>query len=121
MYDFCALKKLVVDLRRFEQQVKVQSGLSLNEAICLCQIHCGTTEPKKLAKTLEVSPSRLSRILDSLQDRSLLMRDIACDDRRTIVIRLTEKGRQITQSLDQLDIPMPHSIKAYLSQLGETQ
>jgi DNA-binding MarR family transcriptional regulator len=48
----------------------------------------------ELWRTLGVTPSVVSRILHSLEERGLIRREVAPDDRRQREVLLTEKGRQ---------------------------
>ena len=111
LYDLCDLRRLVLDLRHFEQTLKDTTALSLNEALCLCQTGKGKGDPGSLSEELELSPSRLSRILDSLERRGLLIRTMSPDDRRAVSIHLTEAGAQLVATLRCTDIAIPHHLE----------
>lgn len=120
MYDLCDLRRLILDLRRFEETLKEQTNLSLNEALCLCQSGKGNLEPSNLAQELEISPSRLSRILDSLETRGFLVRSISEEDRRIINIDLTKKGQQTVETLHCTNISIPRHLEEAIKTLHET-
>ncbi len=120
MYDLCDLRRLILDLRRFEETLKEQTNLSLNEALCLCQTGGGNLDPSSLANELEVSPSRLSRILDSLETKGLLTRSIANTDRRTIQIDLTTTGQQMVETLHCTNISIPNHLQEAIKTLHKT-
>ncbi|MDD4220591.1 MAG: MarR family transcriptional regulator [Sphaerochaetaceae bacterium] len=120
MYDLCDLRRLILDLRCFEDSLKKQTDLSLNEALCLCQTGKGNLDPSGLAHELEISPSRLSRILDSLETKGLLTRSIADADRRTICIDLTTTGQQMVETLHCVDISIPHHLEEAIKTLHKT-
>ncbi|WP_422478455.1 MarR family winged helix-turn-helix transcriptional regulator [Pleomorphochaeta sp. DL1XJH-081] len=113
MYDLCDIRQIMVDLRNFEESLKKETNLSLNEALCLCQTGKGTNEPGSLAKELELSPSRLSRIIEALEQRGLIQRAMATNDRRGVALRLTPQGKTVVEQLHctKIDIP-PHMEKA---------
>ena len=113
MYDLCDIRQIMVDLRHFEESLKKETNLSLNEALCLCQTGKGTNEPGMLAKELELSPSRLSRIIEALEQRGLVERTISVNDRRGVSLHLTTQGETVVEQLHctQIDIP-PHMEKA---------
>ena len=113
MYDLCDIRQIMVDLRHFEDSLKKETNLSLNEALCLCQTGKGTKEPGMLAKELELSPSRLSRIVEALEQRGFVERAMSENDRRGVSLHLTPQGQTIVEQLHctQIEIP-PHMEKA---------
>jgi DNA-binding MarR family transcriptional regulator len=117
MHDLCDVRKLVMDLRRFEEDLKRTTDLSLNEALCLCQAHQGKDDPGTLATELELSPSRLSRILDSLEKRAFIVRSICADDRRTVDIQLTPEGIAMVRQLHCTEIPIPEHLEKAIESL----
>ncbi|MGE4584270.1 MAG: MarR family winged helix-turn-helix transcriptional regulator [Sphaerochaeta sp.] len=107
MIDLCAIRKLQTSLRNLEDQLKKQTGLSFNDALLLCAVNKGIYEPGALAKELELSPSRLTRVLDSLEERNLIKRTLSSADRRSLTISLTEIGNSVVQtySCSEMNIP----------------
>lgn len=120
MYDLCDLRRLILDLRRFEESLKMKTDLSLNEALCLCQTGRGNLDPSSLANELEISPSRLSRILDSLETRGFLTRSISEADRRTIILDLTTTGTQMVKTLHCTNISIPNHLEEAIKILHKT-
>ena len=120
MYDLCDIRQIIVDLKKFEEQLKQETNVSLNEALCLCQTERGTTEPGALARVLDISPSRLSRILDSLEQRNLIRRSISQTDKRVFTITLTDDGSALLAKLHCTSIAMPHHIEQAIETLHET-
>ena len=54
----------------------------------------------KLADRMELSPSRLTRIIDGLEEKRFVRRDIGSHDRRVMVVSLTEPGKKIQRQLE---------------------
>ena len=54
-----------------------------------------------LAKKMNLSNSRLTRIIDGLFLKSIIRRDIGTHDRRVMEIMLTKEGLKITQNLNE--------------------
>ncbi len=107
MVDLCSIRKIQVALRRFEESLKEETGLSLNDAMCLCAIEKGYAEPGLLAVQLELSPSRLSRVLDSLEARNLIARNVAEGDRRNITVSLTKAGTRLIAKYKCAEVNLP--------------
>ena len=110
MLDLCAIRRLQTSLRTFEEELKRQTGLSFNDALLLCAVNKGIQEPGALAKELELSPSRLTRILDSLEGRSLIKRSLSSADRRSLTVSLTEQGTAMVQTYSCSEICLPEDL-----------
>jgi DNA-binding MarR family transcriptional regulator len=110
MIDLCSVRKIQTALRRFEETLKGQTGLSLNDAMCLCAIEKGFAEPGRLAEQLELSPSRLTRVLDSLEARKLVERASSKDDRRGVVVSLTDEGTRLITRYECADVVLPKEL-----------
>ena len=65
---------------------------------CMIKGECTATE---LAATLPVDASRISRIVNTLVERGLLIRRRLRDDRRVVMLRLSDEGRELTSTLNQ--------------------
>lgn len=53
----------------------------------------------ELAHRLELSNSRLTRILDGLVEKEVATREVSRQDRRVIIVELTPRGREIQKTL----------------------
>ncbi len=110
MLDLCAIRKIQTAIRRFEETLRSETGLSLNDAMCLCGVRRGVTEPGQLARELELSPSRLTRILDDLERRELVRRTLSDEDRRSLTVSLTEGGLKLIERYSCTDIEIPRDL-----------
>lgn len=107
MIDLCSVRKIQTALRRFEVQLKTTTGLTLNDALCLCSISKGIREPGALSRELELSPSRLTRILDALEGRGMIERKTSDEDRRNVTVELTPEGIRLIQSYQCSELELP--------------
>jgi DNA-binding MarR family transcriptional regulator len=114
MLDLCSIRKIQTAIRRFEETLKDETGLSLNDAMCLCAVSQGIGEPGQIAKKLELSPSRLTRVLDDLESRNLVARRLSDADRRSIDVSLTDAGKRLVKKYQCTDIPVPEEL-AFIS------
>jgi DNA-binding MarR family transcriptional regulator len=108
--DLCSIRKLQTAIRQFEETLKDETSLSLNDAMCLCAITKDMHEPGLIAKELELSPSRLTRILDALEERKLVTRHLSETDRRSIEVAMTESGKRLVKKYRCADIPVPEEL-----------
>jgi DNA-binding MarR family transcriptional regulator len=110
MIDLCSIRKIQTALKRFEDGLKAETGLSLNDALCLCSISKGIQEPGLLARELELSPSRLTRILDALEGRKLIVRELSNTDRRSLSVLLTKSGEKMVNTYKCSGIEIPEDL-----------
>lgn len=56
----------------------------------------------ELAKRMELSSSRLTRILDGLVEKKLVVRELDSADRRVMDVQLTVSGKKIQNSINEI-------------------
>ena len=100
------LSRLLIHLGRgmaamLEQQIR-PFGLTEPEFRVLTTLFCqpaGTANPSELCTRTSQSAANMSRISDSLVARNLITRDSSVQDRRKMVLRITEPGEDLVQRL----------------------
>lgn len=75
--------------------------LSFSQYIALKKLAAGVSSVTDLARAAEVNPGAMTRLLDKLETRGLLVRDADPGDRRALHIRLTDAGMAIWRDIDQ--------------------
>jgi DNA-binding MarR family transcriptional regulator len=73
------------------------------------------TNPGKLAGALGVTPSNVTGIVDRLVEQGLISRRENPEDRRTLVLRVTEKGEAILSDLRERRTSSMREILAHLN------
>ncbi|MDR1795804.1 MAG: MarR family transcriptional regulator [Erysipelotrichaceae bacterium] len=69
--------------------------------------------PQSLTEHFKVSPSAVTQVLNMVEAQGLITRSINEQDRRSLNIELTEKGRQLVAEADaQLDDNLYHLIES---------
>lgn len=91
--DLCSIKEIVRAINELERELKRSHGLTLIESLCLCCISGLSQTPGECARQIGLSPSRLSRILNSLEKKGLLERHPLPGDRRITGLSITEEGQ----------------------------
>ncbi|MCL1901232.1 MAG: MarR family winged helix-turn-helix transcriptional regulator [Firmicutes bacterium] len=96
---------------------KRESGELKSEIIMLMHIkRCGEVLPKEISGVMGVSTARVATALSELEENGYVTREIDCNDRRRIIVKLTSKGEGILQ--DHTDKVLD-KIAAFLIELGE--
>ena len=80
----------------FSRELK-QFDLSLTEwRVCVALHHLAHQRLSDLASHTSTEPSTLSRVIDGLLQRGVLVRDRSGEDARALALSLTEAGRELT-------------------------
>lgn len=76
----------------------------------------GTLHPAKIGEKLLVAKAQMTYLIDKLVDLGFVKRETCPDDRRTINLSLTEKGRKVLEEQDNLVINAVEDNMAALSE-----
>jgi len=76
----------------------------------------GTLHPAKIGEKLLVAKAQMTHLIDKLVDLDFVKREMCSDDRRTINLTLTEKGRKMLEEQDSLVINAMEDNMAALSE-----
>jgi DNA-binding MarR family transcriptional regulator len=68
----------------------------------LCLLKGAPNTPFELARLLHVDTGLMTRMLDKLETKGLLVRTRSVEDRRVVHLALTPKGRQIAREIPEL-------------------
>jgi len=101
---------------RFEQQIK-PFGLAEAEFRVLTTLFSqpdGIAHPSDLCARASQSPANMSRISDALVSRGLITRVASVQDRRRMVLHITEEGEELVrQLLPILHVPLRAMLKDF--------
>ena len=75
--------------------------LTFSQFIAIKKLAVGTAGVTDLARAADLNPGAMTRLLDKLEARGLLVREADPDDRRALHIRLTDAGRTMWRDIDQ--------------------
>jgi DNA-binding MarR family transcriptional regulator len=122
--DKSQLIKGIVELQRqagrilgqYAASVWIDSGLTLAQLKSLFLItNKGSTNFRKLAEALEVTPANVTRIVDRLVEQGLVSRTEDRKDRRMMILQPTDEGRAIIANLRESGINRMTQILMLLS------
>ncbi len=92
------LLRLTRRCRGIDKYVSSHAELTIDEMHCLSVLFSDhPPSVKRLSELINVSSTRISKILKDLQDRDLVTRTLDAEDRRKEQIVLTEKGSEAVQ------------------------
>ena len=111
MLDLCGLRNLICDINDTEKHMKTELGLTINEAAILCAINEGFKSNSNLAKNMNLSVSRISRLISATENKGFIFRKVEKDDKRGITFNLTKKGINTLFKLKHCESCLPKYIE----------
>jgi len=96
-----------------EKEVRLAEVHNLTQAEFRCLRLFGTDENlnnKQIAERMNLSPSRLTRIIDGLVEKEYINREIDPTDRRNMRVTLSRKGKQLVRQLNKAYINIHNEI-----------
>ncbi|MCE1189949.1 MAG: MarR family transcriptional regulator [Ignavibacteria bacterium] len=93
--------RLLASCHEKEERLSKQYGLTQAEFRCLRQLHANESiNNKEIAERMNLSASRLTRIIDGLVEKQYVTREIEPNDRRNMRVFLTEKGKEFVDLIN---------------------
>jgi len=87
---------------RMERELALAGhALTFSQYIVIKTLAVGTAGVTDLARTADLNPGAMTRLLDKLEARELVERVADTNDRRALHIHLTDAGRQLWRDVDQ--------------------
>lgn len=95
--------------------------LTFSQYITLKKLADGTAGVTDLARAAELNPGAMTRLLDKLAAKGLVVRTADPDDRRALNIQLTEAGTVIWQDINKCGQRVREQAMAGMSEAERTQ
>lgn len=107
-FIFTVGKKMRDHIHRVNMQAHVRHGKMMDDDISVAQLHtlmivngCGECTISELAKQLDVSAPSASTMVERLVEKTLVERQRSQEDRRVVVVRVTETAGQHIKKIEQ--------------------
>jgi len=111
MLDLCGLRKLICDINETENHMKKELGLTVNEASILCVLSDGVHKNTQIARRMNLSVSRVSRLTSAVEKKGFVLRQVEDDDKRGMCFNLTDKGNKALYELKNCKSCLPAYIE----------
>ena len=112
METICKLKDIYKALYQFEKDFANSNGITINEGMILC---CLKNDELKTANELcdfvGLSNSRVSRVINTVEKKGYIKRQMGESDKRQMIFSLTNAGKEKVAEMLSADI--------HLSDLGK--
>lgn len=105
-----AVDRIIADLRAMLREIRcIGSERLVRQGVSMSHLHLmsildshGEMAMSRLAEVLDVSLSNATGLIDRMEERGLVARRRVADDRRIVLVGLTEAGRQALTDLEML-------------------
>lgn len=95
-----SVRRIIRAVDVFSTKLKDRFGLTSSQITCLEYIdYKGACPISAISKSLQLSPSMLTNIIDQLEHRQYIQRVRSTQDRRVILIEITESGKEVLSNL----------------------
>jgi DNA-binding MarR family transcriptional regulator len=112
-----SMRALVLDLHDRRGAVSEAIGMSYLRAKALRLLAPGPMPMRDLCAALTTDPAYTTVIVDDLEQRGLLVREVNPADRRSRLARITDAGREVARAADAIQSAPP----AALAELTDTE
>ncbi|MEN9918427.1 MAG: hypothetical protein RL662_863 [Bacteroidota bacterium] len=100
MNSICQLKDIYKALYTFEKEFSEKNGITINEGLVLCCLKDGESKSaNELCEFIGLSNSRVSRIINTIEKKELIARNIGNKDKRQMFFALTDAGKHKIQEM----------------------
>lgn len=111
METLCKIRDIYRIIYDFEHNFEKHFGLSLNEGMLLCSlIDSEKLSSGEIASALGLTCSNTSKVIKSVEKKSLIERVIGAEDKRQMYFSLTVKGRETIHNIKSSDIEIPEAL-----------
>lgn len=114
-----ALRRIIRAVDLYSRQLSIRHSLTGPQLVCLRQLlRSGAMTPGQLAREISLSPATISGILDRLERRGYLTRTRRPEDKRQVLVELTDSGREL---VDRTPLPLHERFTRRLAELPEAR
>jgi len=114
-----ALRRIIQAIDIHSRKLAQQHDITGPQLVCLHELHnAGPRTVSGLAKSIYLSPSTMVGIVDRLEEKGLVARMRDLQDRRKVVVALTDAGRIM---LERAPSPMQDRLAESLGRLAELE
>lgn len=111
MKTLCIFRDIQKALEQYETKFQELNNLNLKEGMLLCCIAESDCTATEIAMKIELSCSNCSKIIQSIEKKGLIQRQLGTNDKRNMFFTLTEKGEAKLLSIQENDIVIPEILK----------
>lgn len=94
MEAICKIKDIYKALYNFEKEFAENNGITINEGMILCCMKDGKSRSaNELCEFVGLSNSRVSRVINTVESKGYIAREMGVTDKRQMIFSLTDSGK----------------------------
>lgn len=111
----CKIRDIQRAVNQFEGDFVRRHNICLNEGMALCSLaKSEKLSSGELGELLGVTSSNISKVIVSLEKKELIQRVMGTKDRRQMFFLLTDRGKQLLESIKCTETDIPKLLKCLL-------
>jgi DNA-binding MarR family transcriptional regulator len=118
--------RIIADFRAAMAELRcISSERLLRLGVSMSQLHVmtilerhGDMPMSRLAEMIDVSVSNATGLIDRMEERGFVERDRVPDDRRVVLVRISETGRRL---IDDIEVTRAQTLRSVLDRLDPDQ
>lgn len=100
MESICKLKDIYKALYNFEKEFAEKNGITINEGMILCCLKDGNSKSaNELCEFVGLSNSRVSRVINTVESKGYIVREMGAVDKRQMIFTLSESGKNKVEAM----------------------
>lgn len=100
MESICKLKDIYKALYNFEKEFAEKNGITINEGMILCCLKDGNPKSaNELCEFVGLSNSRVSRVINTVESKGYIVREMGAVDKRQMIFTLSESGKKKVEGM----------------------
>lgn len=108
----CKIRDIMRSIAAIEQELELQHGLNLNEAMLLCSLsEVESLKSGELAERLALRCSNCSKVISSAERKGLVNRQLGEIDKRQSFVSLTPLGYERLAQVKATHLPLPEFLQ----------
>lgn len=117
METLCKIRDIQRAVASFEHKFEKCYNICLNEGMVLCSLQkTDSLTSGELGEMLGLTPSNVSKVLRSAENKGLIQRVIGAKDRRQMYFSLSNKGKNLIAEIKCCDFDMNELLKSIIKE-----
>ena len=112
----CSIRHIYKVINAFEHNMQQQFQLNLNEAMLLCTLSSADDmSAGEIARSMDLSASNASKVIASLEQRSLIRRRVCKQDSRCMRFHITQSGSELLSKIHCDSFQLPQELNRFIT------